>query len=101
MAKKAEVNKSEMIRELITANPKITANEAVDAMKSKGHEITPSLFYAVKQKMGGAKKTPKASAPAAAPTNGTVSISALAAVKNAAEKCGGMEALIEVAKALK
>lgn len=93
---KDKVNKSQLVRELIEKNSKLTANEAVEAMKSKGHEITAGLFYAVKQKMGGSGKRKGKKADVA-----TVPLDALKEVRAVADRVGGMDALIEVAKALK
>jgi len=54
MAKqKNGVNKSEEIRQLLKANPKITAKEVTDALGAKGVKVSGKLFYLVKGKMLG------------------------------------------------
>ena len=45
MAKqKNGVNKSEEIRQLLKANPKITAKEVTDALSAKGIKVSGKLF---------------------------------------------------------
>jgi hypothetical protein len=94
---KDKVNKSQLVRELIEKNSKITANDAVEAMKSKGHEITAGLFYAIKNKVSGGSGKRKGKKADVA----TVPLDALKEVRAVADRVGGMDALIEVAKALK
>ena len=53
MAKKSGVNRSEEVRQLLKANPKITAKEAIDALAEKKIKISQNLFYLVKGKMLG------------------------------------------------
>ena len=53
--KKGEINKSQAIRDLIQQTPKITANEAIEQLKSKNIKIRANLFYFVKGKLKGAK----------------------------------------------
>ena|SRR5947207_1739204 len=50
-----EVNKSEEFRQLLKANPNITASEAVSALAGRGIKAGPDLFYFVKGKMKGRK----------------------------------------------
>ena len=50
-----EVNKSEEIRQLLKANPKITATEVINTLGQKGIKVNPSLFYFTKGKMKGRK----------------------------------------------
>jgi hypothetical protein len=62
MAKKAnggEPNKSQAIRDLLKANPKIKASEAVAALGEKGVKVTGSLYYIVKGKALGRKSRRK------------------------------------------
>jgi hypothetical protein len=57
MAKKNDngVNKSEEIRQLLKANPKITPKEVVTKFAEKGIEVSPALFYFVKGQIKGGK----------------------------------------------
>lgn len=48
-----EINKSQLIRDLLKENPKIKANNAVSALAEKGITIKSSLFYIVKGKVAG------------------------------------------------
>ena len=67
MAKaKAEVNKSEAIRAVLTDKPTVSVKDVVATLKAKGIEVSDNLVYGVKQKMKpAAKQTPKATAKAA------------------------------------
>ena len=96
---KSKVNKSKWIRALLEANPSVSVSEAQAAAKAEGLEITSSLFYANKQRMK--KKTKTAAKPAGGPSLGNVPLTALRDVRVLAEKMGGYESLIEVAKAMK
>src|SRR5947209_7261992 len=50
-----ETNKSEEIRQLIRANPSITAPEAIDTLANRGITVGASLFYFTKGRMKGRK----------------------------------------------
>lgn len=115
MAKvKAEVNRSEAIREAYKALPDAKAKEIVAHLKAKGIEVTEGLVYQVKKiskkkkpgrKPGRALQTiATAAAPAklAAPSsNGRLGVGAsIAVAKVAAEKVGGWAALKEIVDAL-
>lgn len=54
-----EINKSQLIRDLLKENPKIKANDAVSALAEKGVTIKASLFYIVKGKVAGRKSRRK------------------------------------------
>lgn len=70
-----KVNKSEKIREYMTANPSKSPKEVAAALKGKGIKVTPGLVSVVKCKMpkgdskAAIKARPKA-APAPAPQKG-------------------------------
>ena len=49
MAKRKH-NKSQAVRDLLTANPKMTTKEIVGAMSAKGMKISPNLVYLIKSK---------------------------------------------------
>jgi hypothetical protein len=79
MARKASsggVNKSEAIRDLLKANPKISGKEAIAALAAKGIEVKNSLFYLVKGKTLGGRRRRRTAA-----KNGQVAQSSTTAVK--------------------
>ena len=52
MAKtKQDVNKSQEIRDVLTANPKIKASEVVAKLAEKGVEVKAGLVYIIKGKL--------------------------------------------------
>ena len=54
MAKRKNgINKSEELRQLLTANPAISAGEAVAALGEKGITVSDNLYYFIKGKMKG------------------------------------------------
>ena len=71
MAKaKAEVNKSEEIRAVLTDQPSASVKEVVATLKAKGIDVSENLVYGVKAKLTpAAKKAPKATTNAAAPAS--------------------------------
>jgi hypothetical protein len=112
MAKKAqagEVNKSEEIRKLIKANPKISANEAISTLGAKGIKIDSSLFYYNKGKVVGKRGRRRklrrnvaavmsngvAAAPAKSDVVGTIN-----KVKGLAAEVGGLKKLGALVAAL-
>jgi hypothetical protein len=111
MAKKKpsiEVNKSQLIRELLTVNPKITLQEASDTLARQGIEIKQSLFYIVKGRLVGRKGRRKksrqavaagtvanGSAPAVSDVLGTIN-----KVKAVAAEVGGLKKLKSLLEAL-
>ncbi len=107
MAKqKNGVNKSEEIRQLLKANPKITAKEVCDTLGAKGIKASQKLYYLVKGKMLGRQahrtKARKMVAKFAAST-GTDSAHALSTilkVKKWASEVGGLKNLKALVDAL-
>ena len=113
MAKvKAEVNRSEAIREAYKALPDAKAKEIVAHLKAKGIEVTEGLVYQVKKiskkKKPGRKPGKVSKLTVAAPakisipsSNGRLGVGAsIAVAKVAAEKVGGWAALKEIVDAL-
>lgn len=47
------VNKSEEIRQMLSANPKVTAKEVKDELGAKGIRVSENLYYLVKGNMLG------------------------------------------------
>ena len=111
MAKKAsnsEVNKSEAIRKLLRESPKIKATEAVAALGEKGIKVTGGLFYMVKGKALGRKKSRKKRErqavsvveTASATTSHSDAVATILKVKTFATEVGGLGALKELVDAL-
>ncbi len=105
---KQKVNKSALVREILTPTPEMKAKDVVEVMAGKGHKITNALVYAVKGAMKEKKKRKarvvKAAKAAAPSSNGQVSKADAATmirdVKALAEKAGGYEKLKELVDAL-
>jgi hypothetical protein len=105
-----EVNKSHEIRQLIKANPGISANEAVDTLAQRGIQIDPGLFYFNKGKLLGKKgrrrkirrkvesvmsNGERSTPPAKSDVIGTIK-----KVKGLAAEVGGLKKLAELVAAL-
>lgn len=107
MAKRKNgVNKSEEIRQMLRANPKVSAKEVKDALGAKGIKISDKLYYLVKGKMLGKqarkKKARKMVAKVAETTgfgNGDA-LSTIRKVKSWANQVGGLKRLRELVEAL-
>ncbi len=91
--KKAGINKSQMIRDQIAAQPKDGAKAIVAALKKKGVKVTESLVGSVKYKKKGKKKRrgKKAAAVAKPAASDKVSLSTLVQAKKLADGLGGIE----------
>ena len=107
MAKKNnEVNRSEEIRQLLKANPKITSKEVTATLAAKGIEANQGLFYLVKGRMMGRKsrkvRAQKAVTNVTALTHVTKTdaVSTILKVKAFARDVGGMKALKALVEAL-
>jgi transposase len=103
--RKNGVNKSEEIRQMLRANPKITAKEVCASLKERGIPISEKLYYLVKGKMLGRqarkKKARKMVAQVAASTGAghADALSTIMKLKSLANELGGMRklrALVEV-----
>jgi hypothetical protein len=70
VAKKAAedgVNKSQAIRDVLTANPKIKSKELISQLAEKGVKVAPGLVYMVKSKLNkGQRRARREKATAAA-----------------------------------
>ncbi len=92
--KKARVNKSQLIRDHIAANPKDGPKAIAAALGEKGVKVTESLVGAVKYASSSKKKRKgkRKAAPAGKPAlSDKISISALVQAKKMAEQLGGLE----------
>jgi hypothetical protein len=110
------VNKSEAIRELLSAKPDMAATEAMKILGDKGISIKPSLFYGIKADLAKGKGTAKpkaatrparpqapvaASAAKAPDANGQFGLADIRAIVTAAKNAGGIDQLIEILQAMK
>jgi hypothetical protein len=100
------VNKSEEIRQLLKANPKLSAKEAIAALGAKGVEISDALFYFVrgniKGRKGRQKKAKQVVAKVAETTNVSKSfaLSTILKIKALATEVGGLKVLKALVEAL-
>jgi len=108
MAKKSNgINKSDDVRQLLKANPAITAKEVVATLAEKGIKISNALFYFTKGQMKGRKarkqkdqKTATAKVAEATLTIKGDALSTILKVKAWAKEVGGMKTLKALVEAL-
>ncbi len=91
------INKSEEIRQLLRANPKVSVKEVRDALKAKGIKISDHLYYFVKGNMLGKQGRKKTTSTG---TSSTDAVSMILKVKSLADKVGGMKKLRALVEAL-
>ena len=106
-----EVNKSQLVRDLLKENPKIKAGEAVAALGEKGVKISVNLFYLVKGNQLGKKSRRRKNTQNAvevattASSNGSVAtksdaVATILKVKKFAAEVGGLRTLKGLVDAL-
>jgi hypothetical protein len=108
MAKaKTEKNRSQSIREFLTANPTAKAKEVVSGLAETGVKVNEGLVYAVKGGMAERKKRKKRVAKAAmaahspeTPAAKADALTMIREVKSLAAKAGGYKKLMELVAAL-
>jgi hypothetical protein len=107
MAKRKNgVNKSEEIRQMLRANPKVSAKEVSDALRAKGIKISDKLFYLVKGKMLGKQARKKkaqsmvAQVAASTGTGNADALSTILKIKSLANEVGGLKRLRALVEAL-
>ena len=98
MAKRKNgVNKSEEIRQLYKANPKLKAKEVIATLNEKGISVTEGLVYLIKGKIlgrkGRRKRAQKIVANVARTTGNADALSTVLKVKSLADQVGGMKKL--------
>jgi hypothetical protein len=96
--KKAGVNKSEEIRQLLKTNPKMPAKEIVSTLAGRGIKVANTLVYFVKGHMKGKKGRRKARQMVATGTSDPVAT--ISKVKNLASEVGGLRQLKALVDAL-
>jgi hypothetical protein len=104
MAKKKEgVNKSEEIRQLLKANPKMPTKDIISTLAAKGIEVNDSLIYFVKGQLKGRQKwrqkAQQAVTKVAATGNGDP-VATILKVKRWAAEVGGLKKLKALVDAL-
>ena len=101
MPKGKKTNKSQAIRDLLTANPEMTAKEVLAALADKGLKVTDNLVYFIKGKMKAKTQRRKrvVRAAQAANSNGDP-VTLIREVKALAGRSGGIGKLKELVEAL-
>jgi hypothetical protein len=98
------VNKSEEIRKLLKANPKMKAKDLVSALAERNIKIKEAFVYYIKGQMKGRKSRQKKKLKAAAKvvsTNGSADVlGTILKVKHLAAEVGGMQRLKALVDAL-
>jgi hypothetical protein len=104
MARKNDgVNKSEEIRQLLRANPKMPVSEVVDTLGKRGIEVHPTLVYFVKGKMQGRRgrrKRARQMVANVAATGNSDPVKTILKVKGWANEVGGLKKLKALVEAL-
>ena len=104
MAKaKSGINKSEEVRKLLKANPKISAKEAASTLGAKGIKVSGGLFYFVKGQIKGRKHKAGKTVTKVAAATGTHradALSTIVKVKALANDVGGLKHLKALVDAL-
>jgi len=92
---KEKVNKSQLVRDLLASDPKMTVADIVKTLGEKGVKVQPSLIYAIKAKMSVGKKRA-----ARKKLGGSVPLEVISGLKALADQVGGMAALKVVVDAM-
>ena len=110
MARTKGVNKSQSVRDYLTANPKAKAKDVVEALAATGLKVSENLVYGIKGGMKETSKRKKKIAKAAMAATATPSrnvavakadaITMIREVRALAEKAGGFAKLKELVDAL-
>jgi histidyl-tRNA synthetase len=104
MARKAGVNMSEEIRQVLKANPSMKAKEVVAALAEKGIKAKEGLVYYIKGKVQGRKsrrkKASKLVAKVAVTTGSADALATILKVKHLASEVGGYKKLKALVEAL-
>src|SRR5437879_1931192 len=104
MAKTKGVNKSNEIRQLLAANPRMKAKDIVAALKEKGISATEGLVYYIKGKVRGRRgrkrKAQGMIAKVAATTGSGDALAIILKIKDLANQVGGLKKLKALIDAL-
>jgi arginine repressor len=100
-------NKSQLVRDLLTENPKLSVQEVLSTLAAKGIKANKSLYYFVKTKMKTKKrkareKVAKEMVTASTSSNGSVvdALTTIKQIKSLAHELGGMKKLKALVEAL-
>ncbi len=87
-----KVNKSQVVREFLAANPTADSQEVIAAMAAKGVKVAPTLVYYVRSKLGQARRKEKRERVAASSrqTGVTNPVELVLRVKDLAREVGGI-----------
>jgi hypothetical protein len=101
MPRGKKTNKSQAIRDLLTANPEMTAREVLSALSARGLKVTDNLVYFIKGKMKAKTQRRRrvVRAARAASANGDP-VTLIREIKALAGKSGGIGKLKELVEAL-
>jgi len=101
MPRGKKTNKSQAIRDLLTATPEMTVKEVQAALSTKGLKVTDNLVYFIKGKMKAKTQRRKrvVRAARAASANGDP-VALILEVKALADRAGGISKLKELVEAL-
>jgi Icc-related predicted phosphoesterase len=94
-----KINKSQAVRELLSANPKMKAKEIITTLAEKGITVRPSLVYFLKAKRR-AKKHRATRERVATVSGNHDPVTVIRRVKSFAEEVGGLRKLKELVEAL-
>jgi hypothetical protein len=97
---KTKTNKSQMIRDLLKANPKMPVSEVVAKLAEKNLKVTPNLVYYIRLKMG-AKRRRKIRRKVQKIVGGNGdALTLIRSVKELAADAGGLAKLKELVEAI-
>jgi hypothetical protein len=101
---KAEVNKSQMVRDLLAQNPNMAVKDIVATMTARGHKVTANLVYFLRGKARRKKRRQVREKVARVISGGNGPhldpVTAIVKVKTFAAEVGGMPKLKELVEAL-
>jgi hypothetical protein len=101
MAKQQGVTKSQMIRQMLEADPDTGMKEVIGTLAGKGVKVQPSLVYAIKSQMKVKKRrAARQKVATTATVNGQDPLVIIRQVKGLAEQVGGIARLKEIVEAM-
>src|SRR5262245_7198546 len=96
---KGKINKSQMIRDLLRANPKMPVSEIVAKLADKNLKVTPNLVYYIRLKIRAKKRRAVRQKVGAITGNGDV-LTLVRQVKELAADAGGLAKLKQLVQAI-
>lgn len=100
--KKSDVNKSQLVRDILTKNSKTPVKEIVATLAGQGIKVSSNHVYLIKSKMGMKRRQIKRAKAVAASTDAGIvnPVELVREVKKLAERAGGMKHLKELVEIL-